>query len=83
VLSGDALLVEGVEAVDFVFFVADFEGGFAVEAVHRHDGLPRGMNYGAAKLRFADSRGRLSPHVIPDLISVIRLGWNCLIAAAC
>jgi hypothetical protein len=31
--GGDALLVEGVEAVDFVFFVADFEGGAGVEAV--------------------------------------------------
>jgi hypothetical protein len=33
VFGGDALLVEGVEAVDFVFFVADIEGGAAVEAV--------------------------------------------------
>ena len=40
-LGGDALLVEGVEAVDFVFFGADFEGGVAVETIHRHDGLPR------------------------------------------
>ena len=31
--GGDALLVEGVEAVDFVFFVADFESGAGVEAV--------------------------------------------------
>ena len=29
--GGDALLVEGVEAIDFVFFVADFEGGTGVE----------------------------------------------------
>jgi hypothetical protein len=29
----DALLVEGVEAVDFVFFVADLESGAGVEAV--------------------------------------------------
>jgi hypothetical protein len=29
----DALLVEGVEAVDFVFFVADFEGGAGVETI--------------------------------------------------
>jgi hypothetical protein len=34
------LLVEGIEPVDFVFFVADFEGGAAVETVQRHDGLP-------------------------------------------
>jgi hypothetical protein len=33
VLRRDALLVEGVEAIDFVFFVADFEGGAGVEAV--------------------------------------------------
>ena len=39
--GGDALLVEGVEAVDFEFFVADFEGGFAVETIHRHECLPR------------------------------------------
>ena len=38
-LGGDALLVERVEAVDFVFFVADFEGGAAVETVHGHDGF--------------------------------------------
>ena len=31
--GGDALLVERVEAVDFVFFFADFEGGAGVEAV--------------------------------------------------
>ena len=41
--GGDALLVERVEAVDFVFFVADFEGRAGVEAVHRHDGLPCGI----------------------------------------
>jgi hypothetical protein len=40
VLRGDALLVEGVEAVDFVFFAADFEGGAGVEAIDGHDGLP-------------------------------------------
>ncbi len=34
------MLVEGVEAVDFVFLVADFEGGAGVEAIERHDGLP-------------------------------------------
>ena len=69
VLGGDALLVEGVEAVDFVFFAADFEGGSAVETIHRHDGLPRGMNSGnAAELRSADSpfgyaQGRLEAAV--------------------
>ena len=31
--GGDALLVERVEAVDFVFFVADFESGAGVERV--------------------------------------------------
>jgi hypothetical protein len=31
--GGDALLVKGGEAVDFVFFVADFEGRAGVEAV--------------------------------------------------
>jgi hypothetical protein len=36
----DALLVEEAEAIDFVFFVADFEGGAGVETVQRHDGLP-------------------------------------------
>jgi hypothetical protein len=36
VLGRDALLVERVETVDFVFFFADFEGGFAVETIHRH-----------------------------------------------
>jgi hypothetical protein len=35
----DALLVEGVEAVDFVFFFADFEGRAGVETVEGHDGL--------------------------------------------
>jgi len=30
---GNALLVERVEAVDFVFFVADFEGGAATETI--------------------------------------------------
>ena len=35
-LGGDSLLVEGVEAEDFVFFGADFEGGFGVETVYRH-----------------------------------------------
>ena len=39
VRGGDALLVEGVEAVDFVFFGADFEGGAAVETVYGHDGF--------------------------------------------
>ena len=34
VLGGNALLVERIEAVDFVFFVADFKSGAAVEAVH-------------------------------------------------
>jgi len=34
------LLVEGVEAVDFVFFVADFEKRAGVERVNGHDGLP-------------------------------------------
>jgi hypothetical protein len=34
------LLVERVEAVDFVFFAADFESGSGIEAVYRHDGLP-------------------------------------------
>jgi hypothetical protein len=33
VFGGDALLIEGVETVDFVFFVADFEEGARVEAV--------------------------------------------------
>ena len=33
VFGRDALLVEGVEAVDFVLFVADFESGAGVEAV--------------------------------------------------
>jgi hypothetical protein len=58
-LRGDALFVEGVEAVDFVFFGADFESGFAVEAVDRHDGLPRGMNYGAGAIaaRIAIAQG--------------------------
>jgi hypothetical protein len=37
--GGDALFVEGVEAVDIVFFLADFEGGAGVETVERHDGL--------------------------------------------
>jgi hypothetical protein len=37
VLSRDSLLVEGVEAVDFVFFFADFEDGAAVETVRRHE----------------------------------------------
>jgi hypothetical protein len=31
--GGDALLVESVEAVDIVFFVADFENGAGVETV--------------------------------------------------
>ena len=33
-LGGDALLVERVEPVDFVFLAADGQGGAAVEAVH-------------------------------------------------
>jgi hypothetical protein len=33
VFAGDALLVKGGEAEDFVFFVADFEGGAGVERV--------------------------------------------------
>jgi hypothetical protein len=37
--GGDALLIQCVEAVDFVFFVADFQGGAGVETVERHDGL--------------------------------------------
>jgi hypothetical protein len=41
------LLVEGVKAIDFVLFVADFQSGFAVETVYGHDGLPLGMNSGA------------------------------------
>jgi hypothetical protein len=40
-LGRDALLVERVEPVDVVFFLADFESGAAVETVQRHDGLPR------------------------------------------
>ena len=32
-LGGDALLVEGVETVDFVFFVADFKRRARVETV--------------------------------------------------
>jgi hypothetical protein len=51
-LSRDALLVKGVEAVDFVFFVADFEGGAAIETVQRHHGLPDGNR----------CRERLAPH---------------------
>jgi hypothetical protein len=47
-LGGDALFIEGVEAVDFVFFAADFQGGFAVETIYGHDGLPLGMNSGAS-----------------------------------
>src|SRR6185312_14276467 len=34
VLGGNAVLVERIEAVDFVFFVVDFQTGAAVEAVH-------------------------------------------------
>ena len=41
--GGDALFIESVEAVDFVFFAADFESGAGIETVHRHDGLPLGM----------------------------------------
>ncbi len=51
VFGGDALLIEGVEAVDFVFFAADFQSGFAVETIYRHDGLPLGMNSGASGYR--------------------------------
>jgi hypothetical protein len=51
------LPVEGVEAVDFVFFAAYFEGGAAVEAVQRHDGLPEER-----------CRGRLAPHGGLELI---------------
>jgi hypothetical protein len=39
VSGGDSLLVEGVEAIDFVFFFADFEGGATVETIHGHDGF--------------------------------------------
>ena len=42
VAGGDALPVEGIEAVDFVFLVADFEGGAGVETIHGHHGLPEG-----------------------------------------
>jgi hypothetical protein len=38
--GGDACFVERVEAVDFVFFFANFEGRAAIETVQRHDGLP-------------------------------------------
>src|SRR5581483_8083932 len=43
VAGGDALLVERVEAVDFVFFLTDFKGGAGIEAVHGHEGLPSGI----------------------------------------
>jgi hypothetical protein len=36
---GDALLIEGVQAVYLVFFVAGFEIRAGIEAVDRHDGL--------------------------------------------
>ena len=39
VSGGDSLFVEGVEAVDFVFFFADFEGGATIETIHGHDGF--------------------------------------------
>ena len=34
VLGGDALFIERIEAIDFVFLVADTKTGAAVEAVH-------------------------------------------------
>jgi hypothetical protein len=55
VRGGDALFVEGVEAVDFVFFGADFEGGFAVETIYRHDGVPQIYDFGRLP-------GAVSPH---------------------
>jgi hypothetical protein len=52
----DALFVEGVEAIDLVFFVADFEGGFAIETVYGHDGLPKMYDFGACRYRGADRK---------------------------
>ena len=43
VSGGDALLVERVEAVDFVLLVSDLERRAGIEAVHRHRGLPSGI----------------------------------------
>ena len=34
-LGGDALLVEGVETIDFVFLVAYAKGGTAAKTIHR------------------------------------------------
>jgi len=34
-LGGDTLFIQGIDAVDFVFFAAYFKGGATVEAVHR------------------------------------------------
>ncbi len=39
VFGGDSLFVEGVEAVDFVGFVADFQVGVGVETINGHDGF--------------------------------------------
>jgi len=40
--GGDSCFIERVEAVDFVFFVANFEISAAIEAILGHDGLPLG-----------------------------------------
>ena len=59
-LGGDALLIEGVEAEDFVFLGADFESGFAVETIHRHDGHPSRYDLG----RVQAPRRRLQLHSV-------------------
>ena len=53
-LRRDALLVERVEAVDFVFFVSDFESGAAIETIHGHDGLSCGRCYQTYSLILRD-----------------------------
>jgi hypothetical protein len=40
-LGGNALLVESIQAVDFVLFASNFERGATIEAVHRIKCLPQ------------------------------------------
>jgi len=73
--GGDALLIEGIEAVDFVFFLADFERGAGVKTIQRHDGLLCDERCRAVRragvsedLRPGDQSGT------PELISLAVLG---------
>jgi len=38
--GGDALLVESVQAVEFVFFTANFKSCACAKTIRRHSGLP-------------------------------------------